>query len=471
MMSFKSITTIKINLFLVFLFLISFSYVQAEDYPEYIIQDGDYLSYVADLFNTTVNDILAINNIADVNAISIGTRIKIPTLAGISGTINTSTINVGDTLQNIGILSNMPISMIASMNRLTSPTELFIGKTIITVADDKAASISAVETLQNEQTIIEKAALLNINPYLLSKINQTSDLCSFADNQIIFSKINSNNNETNTTIHKISPIVDEIEIHPLPLVQGETHVVHVKSSKVLSLSGKLYDQNLRFFQDTDKPYDWYAMVGINAMADVGLTDFLLTGNDSDGNSFSIDQRVIVQAGQFTTEVVEGVDASTLDESANKEDETAVHSLTQTSSTRTWGDYMSYPVDSPCFASGFGSRRTYNDGSFHNFHDGTDFSVCAADNINIYAAADGTVIFAQEIPVHGNYTVIDHGWGVYTSYSHQSEIKVTVGQQVKRGDIIGLIGSTGRSVGPHLHWEVLINSVYVNALTWINTKFP
>ena len=133
--------------------------------------------------------------------------------------------------------------------------------------------------------------------------------------------------------------------------------------------------------------------------------------------------------------------------------------------------MSYPVDEPCFVSGYGNRRTYNNGVFSNYHTGIDFGVCTANNINIYAAANGTVLFAQELPIHGNFTVIDHGWGVYTSYSHQSQLLVTAGQEVNRGDLIGLIGNTGRSVGPHLHWEVIVNSTYVNPVTWLGTQFP
>ena len=117
------------------------------------------------------------------------------------------------------------------------------------------------------------------------------------------------------------------------------------------------------------------------------------------------------------------------------------------------------------------RRTYNNGVFSNYHTGIDFGVCTANNINIYAAANGTVLFAQELPIHGNFTVINHGWGVYTSYSHQSQLLVTAGQEVNRGDLIGLIGNTGRSVGPHLHWEVIVNSTYVNPVTWLGTQFP
>ena len=170
-------------------------------------------------------------------------------------------------------------------------------------------------------------------------------------------------------------------------------------------------------------------------------------------------------------LVEGVDSSTLEESNQALDTQTMKSLTQTGPERRWGTMMSYPVDEPYIVSGFGNRRTYNNGVFSNYHSGIDFGVYTANNINIYAAADGTVLFASELPIHGNYTVIDHGWGVYTSYSHQSQLLVTPGQEVKRGDLIGLIGNTGRSVGPHLHWEVIIHSVYVNPITWLNTQFP
>ena len=133
--------------------------------------------------------------------------------------------------------------------------------------------------------------------------------------------------------------------------------------------------------------------------------------------------------------------------------------------------MSYPVDEPYIASGFGNRRTYNNTDYKNYHTGLDFGVWTANNINIYAAADGKVLFCSELPIHGLHTIIDHGWGVYSTYSHQSQAVVTVGQEVKRGEVIGLIGNSGRSAGPHLHWEIRVNGIYVDPNTWLKTDFP
>jgi murein DD-endopeptidase MepM/ murein hydrolase activator NlpD len=68
-------------------------------------------------------------------------------------------------------------------------------------------------------------------------------------------------------------------------------------------------------------------------------------------------------------------------------------------------------------------------------------------------------------------MIDHGWGVYTAYMHQSEIYVSVGEHVDKGQLIGLVGNTGRVEGPHLHFEVLVGGVQVNPLEWLNREFP
>jgi len=74
---------------------------------------------------------------------------------------------------------------------------------------------------------------------------------------------------------------------------------------------------------------------------------------------------------------------------------------------------------------------------------------------IRAAADGQVFIAESYGGYGNAVVIDHGNGLATLYGHQSQIAARVGDQVTKGQVIGFVGSTGNSTGPHLHWEVRI----------------
>ena len=86
---------------------------------------------------------------------------------------------------------------------------------------------------------------------------------------------------------------------------------------------------------------------------------------------------------------------------------------------------------------------------------------------IYAADAGVVIYAGwDNTGYGNMTLIDHGNGFRTRYAHQSAFKVSVGQQVSKGQLIGLMGSTGRSTGPHLHFEIIYNGVRQNPMRYL-----
>ena len=108
-------------------------------------------------------------------------------------------------------------------------------------------------------------------------------------------------------------------------------------------------------------------------------------------------------------------------------------------------------------------------SIDYFHSGLDF--CGREGTELYAPASGKVDFTGLLTVHGNATVIDHGWGVYTAYDHQSEILVKPGELVEPGRLIGRGGSTGRTTGPHLHWEVWVGGVQVDPVEWLEKPFP
>jgi murein DD-endopeptidase MepM/ murein hydrolase activator NlpD len=115
------------------------------------------------------------------------------------------------------------------------------------------------------------------------------------------------------------------------------------------------------------------------------------------------------------------------------------------------------------ASGFGYR---NDPftKIRKFHAGMDFS--AKTGTAVYASGDGTVVRADNKATgYGNHIVIRHGYGYETLYAHLSKYNVRPGQKVKRGDVIGFVGSTGRSEAPHLHYEVHVNGEVVNPINF------
>ncbi|MFZ0545003.1 MAG: M23 family metallopeptidase, partial [Candidatus Promineifilaceae bacterium] len=108
---------------------------------------------------------------------------------------------------------------------------------------------------------------------------------------------------------------------------------------------------------------------------------------------------------------------------------------------------------------------YNGGPYTTYHEGVDFS--AFGGTPVYAPAAGTVVIAERLDVRGGAVIIDHGLGVYSGFYHMSEVIAQTGQIVAPGDLIGKVGSTGLSTGNHLHWDLLVSGIWVDALAWLD----
>lgn len=115
-------------------------------------------------------------------------------------------------------------------------------------------------------------------------------------------------------------------------------------------------------------------------------------------------------------------------------------------------------------SGFGGRRNPFGGSSYEYHEGQDIE--AAFGTPVDAAANGTVTVAGWQNGYGQVVYVDHGGGLTTRYGHLSKIDVVVGQSISRGEVLGLVGSSGRSTGPHLHYEVRINNEPVDPVEYL-----
>ncbi|MEO0565636.1 MAG: M23 family metallopeptidase, partial [Chloroflexota bacterium] len=143
-------------------------------------------------------------------------------------------------------------------------------------------------------------------------------------------------------------------------------------------------------------------------------------------------------------------------------------LASPSDERLWSDDgFITPMDSN-ITSAFGAFRTLNQYT-QTRHTGWDFR--AATGTPVRASAAGQVAYAGPLDIRGNYVMIDHGFGVFSGYAHFSELFVSMGQSVEQGDIIGLSGNTGRSNGPHLHWEIAVNGQWVDSVAFTEMWLP
>lgn len=133
----------------------------------------------------------------------------------------------------------------------------------------------------------------------------------------------------------------------------------------------------------------------------------------------------------------------------------------------WDWPFQVPVPGGIITSRFGGDRIYNAGMWAAHHTGADFRRSIGEPI--HATANGWVANAEFFDVRGNVVLLDHGYGVYSQYAHLSEFYVEPGQWVYSGQVIGLAGATGRTNGPHLHFEIIVNGQPVDPIRWFGLK--
>ena len=146
-------------------------------------------------------------------------------------------------------------------------------------------------------------------------------------------------------------------------------------------------------------------------------------------------------------------------------------LSTSSERKLWESAFNYPVENPEIISAFGKKRTYYLGGKLirvQHHRGIDYR--ALRGTPVYAPNHGVVVLTAERITTGNTVVIDHGHGVFSLFFHLDSILVGEGNSVTRGDKIAEAGSTGITAGPHLHWGLLVDGIYVDPQDWIQRSF-
>jgi len=456
-----------IPLLLFILIFVSFQPVSAQaNGPIYIVQSGDTLSFIASRFNVSLNDLLNANPAIDPNVLNQGQQVVIPGLEGIIGILETEVITFGDTLRSLSRRTQVSDEQLIKLNRLISPTELYAGISLIVPVQEGQSSFNSGISTDTGESLLELSVKQGTDPWTLSSINKLSGTWDSFTGDIIYSPT-----ESESTANGLPAAFINVSIEPLPMVQGGTEIVRVQVKDGHTASGSLVDHSLRFFPVNGEQV---ALQGIHALLEPGLYPLRVEASLPDGTRQSFEQMVLVATGNYRSESIY-VDPATIDPEVTDAENDQLISLTNiVSATRYWNGIFTSPAVYPDeFTSFYGTRRTYfglnSDLTVEGFHTGLDFA--GGEGLQIFAPAPGQVVFAGPLTVRGNATVIDHGQGVYSGFWHQSESYVSVGNLVEQGQVIGLVGGTGRVTGPHLHWEVWVNGVQVNPFDWLNQAYP
>jgi hypothetical protein len=259
--------------------------------------------------------------------------------------------------------------------------------------------------------------------------------------------------------------IDTVLLKVVPPEIGQGQITTVEVAGQGAASAVAFADNVRYPLLANGGDFWgvIAAAGDTAAGVHGITVQLLDGN---GNVMSeLATQMIVDDMGYPVEnidlppaVTESLDPALIQQEANARAAT----FAQFTAQKLWSGPFIWPV-AGAIVSPFGIRRSYNSGPVSSFHQGIDLA--ADEGVPVVAGNSGRVAYVGSGPTHGNSVLIDHGGGVFSGYCHLSAFNVQVGQMVNKGDLVGLVGSTGMATGPHVHWEIIVRGVPVDPAPW------
>ena len=440
--------------------------------PVYIVQPGDSLSSIAVFFSINLSDLMSENGITDPNQLDAGQQLVIPGLNGITGVINTQLVNFGDSYRSLTRRTQVPLDMFKKLNHIVSPSEFYVGVNMIVPVQDESQKLNKRISTTYGESLLEAAVKQNTDIWTIAHYNKLQGSWDVLPGDTLFTP----GENDGVFASGLPSIFLTAEIRDLPIKQGGTGVIKVKTEPNILLGGVLVDHQLHFFPLEDGTQ--VALQGVHALLPPGTYPLRLDATLPDGSKQSYEQNILIVSGNYPDDPLLYVDPVTIDPNETEPELNQLISITTpVNPEKLWnGDFKSPAsqyAEATYFTSRFGNRRTYiginTENSVQGFHTGLDFG--GGTGLPITAPARGKVIFAEPWTVRGNTTIIDHGWGVYSGFWHQSKFYVQAGDMVEQGQVIGEVGGTGRVTGPHLHWELWVNGIQVDPLDWLTLTYP
>jgi len=247
---------------------------------------------------------------------------------------------------------------------------------------------------------------------------------------------------------------------------ANTVLVEINKEDISEVKLTFDKQNIDFFENKFKENTYSALIPISYFQEKQDYNVIISYIENDKKVFKgLNLKVI--DGNYKSEIIT-VPSKKLQPSeerlkrTKKEYHQAIKIYKSKSKKLLWDEDFIYPLNTK-ITSEFGTKRVYN-GQLKSYHSGTDFR--APVGTEILASNSGIVKIAQNRFYAGNSIVIDHGYGIYSCYFHLSKMNFKEGDLIKKGQVLGLSGDTGRVTGPHLHFAFRINGVQVDPLNAI-----
>lgn len=372
-------------------------------------------------------------------------------------TPRTHVVQPGDTLFAIALRYQTTVAAIKQLNNLGESDLIQVGQKLRIPASTSTMPTTTHHIVQPDESLYRIALQYGTTVRTLVQLNGLANPNVIVPGQALLVPTNSN------------VVKPGVFLEPQVARQGGTMLIRIVRAGLIKVTGTFEGKAIVF---TPSAGYWYALVGVSRCAQIGKATLNLTLTEATGHTTTETIVVNIEATAFTVQHLKIPTSKTtlLDSTLQARENAQFKALvSRFTPTRLWSGAWRQPLYGPV-SSAFGTRRSYNGGPVGMCgHEGTDFDVDAG--VPIYAPARGRVVFAGTTQVRGELTVIDHGVGVFSAYFHQSAILVQVGQMVEPGTLIGKVGTTGLSTGPHLHWSVIVNGEYVDPLEWTTRVMP
>lgn len=394
------------------------------DPPVHIVEAGDTLSAIATRYGSSVAELVRLNQLADADRLDVGQRLVIPRTAAQVGTTRSGpallwryTVQPGDTVGGLARRWQLDERSLRQLNGMPDSTR---------------------RLLPGQEVAIPLAAVVGARG------------------------------------------LAGLEIDPLTVVQGQAAALRVRTPPTATVHARYAGSPLTVVRDGELAW---ALFGVHPLTSPGTTWLHVDMAGSplpprlaeavDEGWLHLSVPVKVTAGDYSTQhlVLPPAKGELLEPVRLADERARLNSIwPQAALPPQWTGVFTRPlsVEFPT-TSPFGTRRSYNGGPVSSFHEGQDFG--APEGTAVLAPAPGQVVLAEELTVRGNAVIVDHGGGLHTGYWHLSKIDVQPGQEVKAGDKLGEVGTTGLSTGWHLHWEMRIGTTPVDPLPWLVRAFP
>ncbi len=496
----------------------------------HVVQRGENLYRIAIKYGLTIEELARFNNLVNPNNLKVGERLLIP-LEPVPE-IQPPTEHIvqpGETLKIIGDFYGVELQRLVQLNGITNPNMLYVGQVLTIVPETEvmpdadaqsegslaipdelpsaedtqsdtgttgasgedasaapeeptvpdAASDTAVMTtngvttsglqhvIQRGETLFTIATRYGVSMASLQEANEIADASRILAGQVLIIP----GTQPIESIVSLPPALASLDVTPMVLAQGKTGRIRLTTRSAATISATFLDRAVPVVDDTGGAVSFLLWLAIPVETAPGIYPFNLEVAESDGTVTPFPFNIQVEQGNYgAVRVTLPTDKVELLSQAVEDNENSIlRSLAIRSNPER---YFDGPMGLPAAAAmnaPFGTLRSYNGGAFDSYHMGSDFA--GAPGSSVLAAASGRVVLADNLYVRGTALMLDHGWGVYTVYGHMSQRTVNLGDFVQAGQVIGLVGTTGRSTGAHLHWEVWVDGTPVDPMQWVYQAFP